>query len=144
MAQLPNLYYVTPSNPEPPLVHFAIPIVDVAVLYEYAEIHGLTTYLLHLPHIVSPVTLLFVAQHLSKRVRHKITFGWPLGGDTADCDVFLGLYDNYMMEKMQGGSDRERLVRMVQEALGLDPSVRPRWYLDMHTDLLKRDSDESD
>ncbi|KAH0826802.1 hypothetical protein J3R83DRAFT_5225 [Lanmaoa asiatica] len=141
MAQLLDQYRVTAVNSELPLVHFAIPI-DITVLYSYAEKHGLNEYSANLPNIVSPVSVLVATEHLSEDVQYELDFGWPFEL-TADCDVILALYNNYTMEeKMLIDEDQEDVIQMVQEALGLDKSIRPKWYFDIHDPWLPDDEDE--
>jgi len=143
MTQLPDQYRVTAVNPDPPLVHFAIPI-DVVVLYKYAGKHNLTEYFPHLPNIISPKTVFVATEHLSQDVQYELDFGWPFE-PTADCGVILGLYNNYTMEeKMLIDEDQEDVVQMVQEALGLDRSVRPKWYFDAHDPWEPDDPDDSE
>ena len=50
---------------------------------------------------------------------------------------------NYTMEeKMLIDEDQEDVIQLVQEELGLDESVRPKWYFDV--DDLGYSDDESD
>ncbi|KAF8551488.1 hypothetical protein OG21DRAFT_1512638 [Imleria badia] len=129
MAQLPDQYRVTAANPEPSLIHFAIPIHDV-VLYQYAEKHNLNKYYPCDPDVISPTTLLFATDRLSEEVQYELELSFPFD-ITADCDVVLSLYSNYTMEeKMLIDEDQEDVIQLVQEELGLDKSVRPKWYFD--------------
>lgn len=140
MAQLLDQYRVTTANPEPPLIHFAIPIDD-AVLYQYAEKHDLNKYYPCDPDIVSPTTLLFATDQLSEQVQYELELNFPFD-ITADCDVILTLYSNYTMgEKMLVDEDQEDVIQMVQEELGLDKSVWPKWYFDAD-DSWEPDSDD--
>jgi hypothetical protein len=143
MTQLPDRYRVTEANPDPPLVHFAIP-VHVFDLYQYAEKHNLIEFIPHLPHVpISPASALSATDRLSQEVKHELEFGW-LFAPTADCGIILSLYDNYTMKKKLIDEDQEHVIRMVQEELGLDKSVRPKWYFDVHDSGDSDDSDESD
>ena len=141
MTQLPDQYRVTEANRNPPLVHFAIPI-DVIVLYEYAEKHNFTEYLPHVPNVISPATAFKAAEELSQYVEYEIDFSLPFAA-TADCGSILVLYNNFTMaEKMLIDEDQEDVIQMVQEALGLDKSLRPKWYFDVHDSWEPDDSDE--
>jgi hypothetical protein len=142
MNQLPDRYRVTAANPDPPLVHFAIP-VDIFDLYEYAYKHDLIEIIPHLPHVpISPASALSATERLSQEAQYELEFGWPFE-PTADCGIILSLYDNYTMEeKLLIDEDQEDVIQIVQEELGLDKSVRPKWYFDIH-DLGDSD-DESD
>ena len=131
MGQLADEFRVTPINPEPPLVHFAFP-VEIDALYAYAGGHNLMEYPPQFPHITSPASLLVATEHLSEEVECELDFGWPFK-ITADCSIILALYTNYTIdEKMLIDQDQEDAIRMVQEALRMDASVRPKWYFDVH------------
>ena len=132
MTQLQDRYRVSAANPDPPLVHLAIP-VDIFDLYKYAEKHNLIEFIPHLPHVpISPVSALSATERLSEAVQYELEFGWPFG-PTADCGIILSLYDNYTIEeKMLIDEDQEDVIQLVQEELGLDKSVRPKWYFDVH------------
>ncbi|KAF8554132.1 hypothetical protein OG21DRAFT_1509276 [Imleria badia] len=142
MAQLPDQYRVTADNPDPPLVHFAIPL-DVDVLYEYADKHNLTEYLPRVRNVVSPESAFKATKLLSQVVEYELDFCWPFG-PTADCGIILSLYDNFTMEeKMLIDEDQEDVIQMVQEELGLDKSMRPKWYFDA-LDPWEPDDDDED
>ena len=142
MAQLADKYRVTEANPSPPLVHFAIPI-DVDVLYEYADKHDLTEYILHLPNIISFDTPFVVTEHLSRHVQYELSLRFPFKY-TADCGLILALYNNYTMEEnMLIDEDQADVIQMVQEALGLHVSLCPKWYFDGY-DRWEPDSDEDE
>ncbi|KAF8551230.1 hypothetical protein OG21DRAFT_304680 [Imleria badia] len=129
--QLPDRYRVTAANSDPPLVHFAIP-VHIFDLYKYVDKHDLIEYIPNFPDVLSPVSALVATERLSQEVQCELEFGWPFG-PTADCGVILSLYDNYTMEeKMLIGEVQKDVIQMVQEELGLDKSVRPKWYFDVH------------
>ena len=102
------------------------------ILYTYAEKHDLTEYFPQFPDIVSSITLFVVTEHLSEEVQYELEPGWPFK-TTADCGIILLLYSNYTMkDKMLIDEDQEDVIPMVQEALRLNASVRPRWYFDVH------------
>ncbi|KAF8554134.1 hypothetical protein OG21DRAFT_1497254 [Imleria badia] len=129
MTQLPDRYRVTVANPDPPLVHFAIP-VHIVDLYKYADKHDLIEYIPRFPQVLSPVSALVATDRLSQEVEYELEFSWPFE-HTADCGVILSLYDNYTIEeKMLIDEDQEDVIQMVQEELGLDRSVLPKWYFD--------------
>ena len=133
MVQLPDEYRVTADNPDLPLVHFAIPL-DVIVLYEYADKHNLSNHL-----VLAPIT---ATELLSQEVRYELDLCWPFG-PTADCGVILGLYTNYTMEeKRLIDEDQEDVIQLVQEELGLDKSIRPKWYFDALDPWEPDDSDD--
>ncbi|KAF8546049.1 hypothetical protein OG21DRAFT_1518378 [Imleria badia] len=141
MAQLLDEYRVTADNPDPSLVHFAIPL-DIDILYEYADKHNLTEYLPRFPNVISPESAFKATELLSQVVECELDFRWPFGA-TADCGIILGLYTNYTMEeKMLVDEDQEDVIQMVQEELGLDKSVRPKWYFDALDPWEPDDSDE--
>lgn len=129
MTQLPDRYRVTAANPDPPLIHFAIP-VHIFDLYKYADKHGLIDYYPNFPRVPSPVSAIVATDHLSQVVQYELEFGWPFE-PTAECGIILSLYDNFtIQEKMLIDEDQEDVVQMVREELGLDKSVRPKWYFD--------------
>ncbi|KAN0084010.1 hypothetical protein V8E55_007514 [Tylopilus felleus] len=137
MAQLPDQYRVTKANPNPPLVHFAIPI-DAVVLYNYAAKHK----------IVHPEERILdlgkAMEHLSEYAEYEIYVYWPFKA-TADCGLILVLYDNYTMkDKRLIDEDQEDVIQMVQEALGLDKSMRPKWYFDWEDPWVPDDEDEDE
>ena len=99
MTQLPDRYCVTQANPDPPLIHFAIPI-HVFDLYKYADKHELIEYYPKFPRIVSLVSVLVATERLSEAVQYELEFGWPFG-PTADCGIILSLYDKLY----DGGED---------------------------------------
>ena len=99
MTQLPDRYCVTQANPDPPLIHFAIPI-HVFDLYKYADKHELIEYYPKFPRIVSLVSVLVATERLSEAVQYELEFGWPFG-PTADCGIILFLYD----KSYDGGED---------------------------------------
>ena len=139
MTQLPDKYRVTKKNPDPPLVHFAIPI-DVDVLYQYANEYGLTEYLPHLPNMISAKTPFVVTEHLSRYVDYELDLRFPFPY-TAESGLILALYNNFNMKsKKLIEEDQEDVIEMVQEALGLHESLRPKWYFDVF-DTWDPDSD---
>ena len=141
MAQLPDEYRVTADNPDPPLVHFAIPL-DVVVLYEYADKHNLSRYLPYVPNVISPESAFMATELLSQEVQCELDLCWPFAA-TADCGIILGLYTNYTMEeKRLIDEDQEDVIQMVQEELGLDKSIRPKWYFDALDPWEPDDSDD--
>ena len=81
-------------------------------------------------------------KHLSQDVEYEIHLRWPFE-PTADCGLLLTLYNNYTMkDKMLIDEDQEDVVQMVQEALGLDKSMRPKWYFDWEDTWVPEDEDE--
>ncbi|KAG6371026.1 hypothetical protein JVT61DRAFT_10749 [Boletus reticuloceps] len=131
MSQLPERYHVTKENPEPPKLYFAFPHLNKA-LYKYAEEYDLTRYIRCDPKVPSPATLFSVAGHLSKHVDYGLNVAFPFL-NTADCTSIIVLYDNYTMNNKQLiEEDEEDVIEMVQEALGYDKLVRPKWYFDVH------------
>ncbi|KAF8554109.1 hypothetical protein OG21DRAFT_1484899 [Imleria badia] len=92
--------------------------------------------------VLAPVSTLVATERLSQEVEYELEFGWPFG-PTADCGVILSLYDNYTVEeKVLIDEDQEDVIQMVQEELGLDKSVRPKWYFDALDPWEPDDEDE--
>ncbi|KAF8431213.1 hypothetical protein L210DRAFT_3651280 [Boletus edulis BED1] len=140
-TQLPDRYRVTVANPNPPLVHFAFPAA-ISKLYKYAYKHNLLKFFANFPKMISPVSAFAATRHLSDEVQYELEIAWPFG-QTADCGVILVLYNNYTMEeKMLINEDQEDVIEMVQEELGYDKSVRPKWYFDFHDEW--RPGDEAE
>ena len=123
MTQLPDQCRVTKANPNPPLVHFPIPVDEVDI-FKYAIKHKLIYPDPRVPDIAEAM------KHLSQYAEYELDLSWPFE-PTADCGLILILYDNYTMkDKMLIDEDQEDVIQMVQEALGLDRSKRPKWYFD--------------
>jgi hypothetical protein len=118
MEQLRNEFRVTKSNPNPPTVHYGIPL-EAGDLPEYAERNGR-----------EPARFMREVPILSEKIYYPLGFCVPFG-PTADCRYVLELYSNYTMAKKQLiEEDEEDVISMVKEELKLDPSVRPKWYFD--------------
>ena len=74
-------------------------------------------------------TLVVATRHLSEHVEYDLHFRWPFQITAGDCKLLLVLYNNYTMEdKMLIDADQEDVIQMMQEALELDASVRPKWH----------------
>ncbi len=119
MEQLADEFRVTKSNPNPPLLHYGIPL-ESSDLPEYAERHGR-----------EPARFMREVSILSEKVRYPLGLCVPFG-PTTDCRFVLELYSNYTMRgnQLKVERDEQEVISMLKEELKLDPSVRPKWYFD--------------
>ncbi|KAI0040606.1 hypothetical protein FA95DRAFT_1683712 [Auriscalpium vulgare] len=144
MEQLPVKYRVSKRNPKPTLVHFAIP-VDFEDLYEYAVRNNIVQRYDQCPGVImEDYTMWYAVKHLSQTVHYKMGLREAYE-HTADSSALLELYSNYSMNrKLLIPEDEDDVVRMVRELLGLDDSVRPKWYFDFNNDWEPGDPDEDE
>ena len=124
MEQLRDEFRVTKSSPNPPIVHYGIPL-EASDLREYAERNSR-----------DPERFMCETPILSEKVRYPLGLRVPFG-PTTDCRFVLELYSNYTMRGKQKliERDEEDVISMLKGELKLNPSVRPKWYFD-HFDHL--------
>ncbi|KAA1470897.1 hypothetical protein DENSPDRAFT_836824 [Dentipellis sp. KUC8613] len=134
MVLLKRKYLPSKFRPDPPLVHFAFPIHDLKLIYDYAVKHDLVEYypntIFKPPPVATEYTWSKVVQRLSKQVEYELDTPMPYS-PTADASMILSFYNNYDMgEKQLLDEDEEDVIALLQEELGVGPDVRPKWYFD--------------
>ncbi|KAH7907084.1 hypothetical protein BJ138DRAFT_541639 [Hygrophoropsis aurantiaca] len=142
MEQLPDEYRVTQSNPDPPLLHFALGMDEMDLL-NYAEVHHLTRYNFpQMPSVPSPDTLDAAVEHLSRIAGCELHLCKPYGPTTEYLSI-LELYNNYSMEeKTLSDEAQERVVKIVKEKLELAEDVHLTWYFDRDDEWTPDEGDD--
>ena len=129
MEQLCDEFRVTKSNPNPPTVHYGIPL-EVSDLPDCAERNGR-----------KPSRFMRKVSLLSEKTHYPLGLCVPFG-PTADCRFVLELYSNYTMrgKQLKVEQDEKDVISMVKEELKLDhldpwvPSVRDQLWLERDVD----------
>ncbi|TFY59373.1 hypothetical protein EVG20_g7816 [Dentipellis fragilis] len=135
MVLLKHKYIPSKERPDPPLVHFAFPIHDLKLAYDYAVKHDLVEYypntIFNPPPVAKEMMWWNVVQRLSKQVEYELDTPMPYP-PTTDASFILAFYNNYNMgEKQLHDEDEEDVIALLQEELGVGPEVRPKWYFDV-------------
>ncbi|KAI0309568.1 hypothetical protein OF83DRAFT_1088982 [Amylostereum chailletii] len=129
LSVLPRKYRRTISNPNPPVLHFGIP-VSFSTLQEYGARNGKVHRLQHDPDGASPGTIFLAMEHLKEECDYPLTMEIPFWAPR-EYDAIISLYSNHTRAKKQIIKPHEKeLLEIIKEELRVPKSTKPKWYFD--------------